>query len=92
MNANDGRKEAMRLLSPDQASKLTYPKVLRWGWLGIAILGIITTPEAIAAAVDLARSDHRLIFILPFAFVIRFGTIWMFLKLWWKTKPTSSSL
>jgi hypothetical protein len=63
-------------------------KKFRWGWFAVACFAILTTPGAVIDAIQLFRSDHRLGFILPVAFVIRVGMIWWFLKLWWDTRAS----
>ena len=71
-------------------SNLDMPKwarKFRWGWFAIAVIGILQTPTAVISAIHLVSSDHRLTPIIPIAFAIRFGMIWLFLKLWWDTRP-----
>lgn len=61
-------------------------KVTRWVWLVLAVLMALDTPLAILDAVSVYRQDHRLGWIVPFAFAIRFGWIWLFFWLWWKSR------
>jgi hypothetical protein len=63
----------------------------RWLWFGIAVLTILQTPDAVMSAIHLVKSDHRLGWIVPVAFAIRFGTIWLFLKLWWRSRPSKET-
>lgn len=62
---------------------------MRWGWLAISILGLLFTPSAIIDAVDTYKTDHSVGWIIPLAFAIRFGQIWLFAWLWWKSRPSS---
>ena len=60
----------------------------------MAAIGIVTTPSAVADAIGVYRSDHRLGFlgfVGPIAFGIRFATIYVFRWLWWKTRPEKAS-
>jgi hypothetical protein len=66
-------------------------KRLRWLWLVLAVFGCLATPAAILDAVKTYRADHRLGWIVPLAFAIRFGQIWLFAWLWWKSRPTDVS-
>jgi hypothetical protein len=66
-------------------------KKFRWGWFLIAVFSILTTPNAIITAIQLGKSDHRLIPILPIAFAIRFAMTWWFLKLWWTHRPSNQA-
>jgi hypothetical protein len=63
-------------------------KRMRWLWLAFAILGLLLTPSAIANAIDSYKADHRLGWIIPLAFALRFGQIWLFAWLWWKYRPS----
>ena len=60
---------------------------MRWLWFAIAVVGILQTPNAISDAVRLVKSDHSMVLIAVLAFAIRFGMIWLFLKLWWQFRP-----
>jgi hypothetical protein len=64
-------------------------KYLRWGWLSLVVVSILTTPSAIMDAIHLGRSDHRLIFVIPLAFTIRFAVTWWFFRLWWVSRPSA---
>jgi hypothetical protein len=48
-------------------------KYVRWGWLLLVVVSILTTPSAVVDALHLGRSDRRLIFVIPIAFIIRFA-------------------
>jgi MFS superfamily sulfate permease-like transporter len=62
---------------------------MRWLWFGIAALGVAQTPIAIVNAIHTAQSDHRMAPVMVLAFAIRFGMIWLFLRLWWKFRPVN---
>jgi hypothetical protein len=66
-------------------------KRFRWLWFIGAIVMTLTLPFDILAALELGRSDHRLIPIIPVAFAIRFAVIWWFFKLWWRYRPNADS-
>jgi hypothetical protein len=65
-------------------------KRVRWLWLGFAILGLLLTPGVIADAIDNYKADHRIGWVIPLAFALRFGQIWLFAWLWWKYRPSDS--
>jgi hypothetical protein len=60
---------------------------MRWLWLALSLLGLISTPSAVLDAVENYKTDHRLGWIIPLAFGMRFGQIWLFAWLWWKCRP-----
>lgn len=62
----------------------------RWGWLAIAVLGLLQTPSEVIKTVALYRSDHTLGFSILIAFIIRFAQIYVFAWLWWKTRRLDS--
>jgi hypothetical protein len=64
-------------------------KYARWGWLFLVVVSILTTPSAVVDAIHLGRSDHRLMFVIPLAFIIRFAVTWWFFKLWWGSRPSA---
>ena len=63
----------------------------RWLWLAIAAVGLVMTPNAVINAIDLYRSNHRLLFVMPIGLGIRFAQIYGFAWLWWKTRPVDSN-
>jgi hypothetical protein len=79
-------------MSQSSLEKPKWIRKFRWGWFAIAAIGILQTPMAVINAVHLVGSNHRLAPIIPIAFVIRFGMIWLFLKLWWDTRPIKETL
>jgi MFS superfamily sulfate permease-like transporter len=64
-------------------------KRMRWLWFAFAALGILQTPTALSNAIHVANSEHRLAPVMVLAFVIRFGMIGLFLKLWWQFRPAN---
>lgn len=62
---------------------------MRWAWLALSVLGVLTTPGAILHAMDLYKADHKFSFMIFIAFAIRFGEIWVFAWLWWKYRPSA---
>jgi len=64
----------------------------RWGCLIIAVIGVLMTPQAIINAIQLYKSDHKLGFVMPLAFALRFAQIWVFAWVWWKTRPVPKTL
>jgi cytochrome c biogenesis factor len=66
-------------------------KRLRWAWFALAVLGCFLTPSAILDAIHSYRSEHRLAWVIPVAFVLRFGQIWLFAWLWWKSRPDGAA-
>jgi hypothetical protein len=63
---------------------------MRWAWFALAVLGVLLTPGAILSAIDLYKTDHKLGFVIPIAFTIRFAQIWFFTWLSWKCRPLKS--
>ena len=61
----------------------------RWLWFAMAVVGVLQTPNAIINAIQLVKSDHRMAVVAVLAFAIRFGMIWLFLKLWWQFRPAN---
>lgn len=84
--ASSGSNDSVIATEKAQTSKWTR---MRWLWFAIAACGIVQTPFAVANAIHLATSYHRLAPIMVFAFAIRIGMIWLFLKLWWRLRPTN---
>jgi len=41
------------------------------------------------SAADTYQYNHRLEWIIPVAFAMRFGQIWLFAWLWWKSRPAN---
>ena len=72
-----------------ERAKKTKWRRMRWCWFAIAIVGISQTPSAIITAIHLVKSDHRMALIVVLGFAIRFGMIWLFLKLWWQFRPAN---
>ena len=66
-------------------------KRLRWLFFVGAVLSLITTPSAIYNAIELCRSDHKMIAIALLAFTIRFAVTAWFIKLWWSYRESSTS-
>lgn len=62
---------------------------MRWAWFALAVLGVVLTPGAILNAIDLYQTNHKLGFVIPIAFAIRFTQIWFFAWLWWKYRPSN---
>ena len=46
---------------------------MRWLWLAFSLLGLISTPGAVFDALNTYKADHRLGWIIPVAFAMRFG-------------------
>lgn len=63
-----------------------WTRKFRWLWFAIGLIGLLQTPFAVMDAVDLVRSDHRLVFVPFVAFPIRLGMIGLFFWLWWATR------
>lgn len=78
-------------LSGDALERAKKPKWrrMRWLWFAIAVVGILQTPNAIINAIQLVRSNHWMALIAVLGFAIRFGMIWLFLKLWWQFRPAN---
>ena len=78
-------------LSGDASERAKKPKWrrMRWLWFAIAVLGILQTPNAIINAIHLVNSDRRMALVALLGFAIRFGMIWLFLKLWWQFRPAN---
>jgi len=74
-------------LSESEKAQRPRWRRMRWLWLAIAFFGILQTPIAIISAIHDANTDHRLAPVMVLAFAIRFGMIWLFLKLWWQSRP-----
>jgi hypothetical protein len=72
----------------DRAKKPKWRR-MRWSWFAIAVVGILQTPNAIINAIQLVKSDHWMALVAVLGFAIRFGMIWLFLKLWWQFRPAS---
>jgi hypothetical protein len=62
----------------------------RWGWLAIALWGLISTPFALISAYYTVMEDHRMIFPMVLAFTIRIAMICWFFSLWLKYRPIKS--
>jgi len=60
---------------------------MRWLWLAFSLFGLISTPSALFDAFNTYKTDHTLGWIIPLAFAMRFGQIWLFAWLWWKCRP-----
>jgi hypothetical protein len=65
-------------------------KRMRWVWLALAIWGLLATPGALIDAFNFYRTEHRLGWIIPLAFALRFGQIWLFAWLWWRCPPANA--
>ena len=77
--------------APTEAERAKKPKWrrVRWLWFAIAVVGILQTPNAIINAIHLVKPNHWMAFLAVLGFAIRFGMIWLFLKLWWQFRPAS---
>jgi hypothetical protein len=73
------------------ADQQQHPKLarFRWLWFAAAALLALSTPGAIASAIHLAQTDHRLVLVAILALTMRIGWIWLFLWLWWKYRSTT---
>jgi len=71
--------------------RATKPKWrrMRWLWFAIAVVAILQTPHAIIDAFRLVKSGPWMALVAVLAFAIRFGMIWLFLKLWWQFRPAN---
>jgi hypothetical protein len=56
---------------------------LRWLFFTAALLLLLTTPGAVYTAIDLGRSNQRLIAFTLLALVVRLAVIAWFTTLWW---------
>ena len=74
-----------------EAERAKKPKWRRVGWLwfAIAVVGILQTPNAIINAIHLVKPHQWMAFLVVLGFAIRFGMIWLFLKLWWQFRPAN---
>jgi hypothetical protein len=66
-------------------------KWLRWGWLAIAVYGVLMIPRAVFAAIHVYQSDHRLGLLIPLGLCFQSAQICFFALLWWKTRPATSN-
>jgi uncharacterized membrane protein len=73
-----------------QTDQQQRPKVarLRWFWFALALLAVPDTPGAVIDAVHLAQADHRFVVLTVLVLITRLGWICLFLRLWWKDRPT----
>ena len=72
----------------ERAKKHKFKRT-RWLWFAVAVIGILQTPDAIVKAIQLVKSDHWMSSVVVLGFVIRFGVIWLFLKLWWQFRTAN---
>jgi hypothetical protein len=65
-------------------------KRFRWFFFTIAVLSIVTFPFDFITSMK-AVKEAGLLFILPISVFLRVWMTWMFLKIWWKHRPSDSN-